>query len=875
MNNISYNATEHQLKRDLARILHTQDFQRLQSSGRPVNFQVAIMKHVKAHATTRHGYLTLESEPVARQFLLIYGGSQPSKRFSVRNKVITFALSRKGARPGTIEALRRMPYVDPQAAEAQERITEEHSRRVVKFDMVQFGWECRDLEGVFSAEYEFACAQCGTVQFYDDTRQIRIRIVHPNPYLTQDTKVIVIAVNQIRNLAVGTPGVDPCIFFSLHRPPTYETEETPLLAHARKDRGELPLSRRRHSSFDKAHARTAMYTSHAIRLVLPDDNDSLATFRDLCITAGLQSYMMSRTPQLERRELLAPLVQQEFLSWISRLDWSVAFQVEAITGQVLLNLKEILALRVKIDALCHAYGPVFTAGLLRYFGNEIKSTVPLHDETEEETVQNSFSRCVDDFVNNPPKPTRVSRNIDDLFECYHIQVTPTRYILQGPFPERLNRVIRKYAAHASCFIRVSFVDENLLLYRNERDVDSREFIHERFGRALWDIVVGGQQIEFLAYSQSALKEHSVWFVKPFFDASLGGHINAAKIIKDLGRFHNLSYDEKMGRCPARYAARISQSFTATEFAVHVDSEEVIFVKDIERRGANGKISCFTDGIGTISPELARSINEALYNKTRRRRKPLVQPTAFQIRFMGAKGMLSVDHKMRGKQICIRNSMVKFDVPPSELEPIEIAQAFDRPSRYYLNRPLIMLLEGLGVPYDVFEKYQAVAISQAKHATHDLYKTARLLEGHGLGASFRIPSVLRHLHKLNIRTIPGQFYQRMQEFAVYHVLREIKHKARIPVPGGWILVGVADVHNYLRPNEIFACLRCPDCRRDIYLEGPTLVSRSPTIHPGDVQVLHAIGRPPGMSPFAYQPLKNTVVFSTQGIKLCCSSQTSVI
>lgn len=618
-----------------------------------------------------------------------------------------------------------------------------------------------------------------------------------------------------------------------------------------------------------------MYTSHAIRLVCSDNDEEFVTFRDLCITAGLQSHMVSRAPQIERRQLFSPLIQQEFIAWISRLDWSVAFQVEALTGQVLLNLAEILALRENIDALCHMYGPTFTSGLLRYFGTETKSMVTLDEESDEETVRHCFARCVDDFIKNPPKPTRVSRNTDDLFECYHIQVTPTRYILQGPFPERLNRVIRKYITHAQCFIRVSFVDENLLLYRGEREVDGRQFIHQRFGRALWDIVVGGEQIEFLAYSQSALKEHSVWFVRPFFDESLGGHINAEKIINDLGRFHNLSYDEKMGRCPARYAARISQSFTATEFAVHVDSEEVIFVKDIERRSANGKISCFTDGVGTISPDLARSINEALYKKTQRRRKPLVQPTAFQIRFMGAKGMLSVDHKMRGKQICIRNSMVKFDVPPAELEPIEIAQAFDRPSRYYLNRPLIMLLEGLGVPYEVFEKFQAAAVLQAKNATHDLYKIALLLEGHGLGASFRIPSVLRHLHRLNIRTIPGQFYQRMQEFAVHHVLREIKHKARIPVPGGWILVGVADVHNYLRPNEIFACLRCPDCRRDIYLEGPTLVSRSPTIHPGDVQVLSAIGRPPSMSPFAYQPLKNTIVFSTQGTKLRCLTRTAVI
>jgi RNA-dependent RNA polymerase len=55
-------------------------------------------------------------------------------------------------------------------------------------------------------------------------------------------------------------------------------------------------------------------------------------------------------------------------------------------------------------------------------------------------------------------------------------------------------------------------------------------------------------------------------------------------------------------------------------------------------------------------------------------------------------MLTVDHALRGDVVCLRDSMIKFDAPDST--NIEIAQAFDRPSRYYLNRPLIMLLEGM-------------------------------------------------------------------------------------------------------------------------------------------------------------------------------------
>ena len=104
-----------------------------------------------------------------------------------------------------------------------------------------------------------------------------------------------------------------------------------------------------------------------------------------------------------------------------------------------------------------------------------------------------------------------------------------------------------------------------------------------------------------------------------------------------------------------------------------------------------------------------------------------------------------------------------------------------------------------------------------------------------------------------------------EFAVNHVLRELKHRTRIPVPGkdSWTLVGVADIHRELKEGEILVCVDSPDETDLIFLEGPCVVSRSPTIHPGDVQIATAIGRPQPGSHYDVEPLRNTVVFSTQG------------
>lgn len=89
-------------------------------------------------------------------------------------------------------------------------------------------------------------------------------------------------------------------------------------------------------------------------------------------------------------------------------------------------------------------------------------------------------------------------------------------------------------------------------------------------------------------------------------------------------------------------------------------------------------------------------------------------------------------------------------------------------------------------------------------------------------------------------------------------------AHIPVPGAYNLVGIADVHQELGPNEIFVCIMQKDSFKLKYLFGPCLVSRSPTIHPGDIQIVHAIGKPRWKSCFKREPLPNTIVFSTRGV-----------
>ena len=186
-----------------------------------------------------------------------------------------------------------------------------------------------------------------------------------------------------------------------------------------------------------------------------------------------------------------------------------------------------------------------------------------------------------------------------------------------------------------------------------------------------------------------------------------------------------------------------------------------------------------------------------------------------------KGMVSVDYRQSGRELVLRPSMIKFQAP--QWSEIEIARAFDRPSPFYLNRPLIMVLEGLGVPYETFRDYQDGAVMEAERSREDFDRAGQMLESFGLGTSFRLPSVMYHLHKLDVPMQNDPFYKHLMDFAINHVLRELKHRARIPIQG-YTLVGVADVHGWLHPNEVFACIANQHTKKLEYLEGEMVITR---------------------------------------------------
>lgn len=433
-------------------------------------------------------------------------------------------------------------------------------------------------------------------------------------------KSILLRFVQINWASYGVDGTSPVISFNLDSAPIFEKEVFSSSA----------FKKTRISSLDPDHERVVAYTSLALRFIC-NSQDYLDTFRALCNVTNFRA-LSSGIYYKEDRRLFSPQLEQRLGRWLEELDFEVAFQVEKIVRDALVDFKEILAIRGVVEDLVRSDGVNRTIGVLRSFHSVLREYAWDDDPNH---ITALFLITAREYVRETKTPADMA--LEETFSCHHVSVTPTGMKFSGPFEEQSNRVFRKYPDHHPYFIRVAFEEETRLQLRFDWEVDGATFVKNRYGTILreTELKIGGRMHRFLAYSQSALKEHSVWFMRPFKDKD-GVPVDTAFIINSLGDFGNAT-DRNLVYCPARYGARISQAFTSTNSGVPIQPEEIRVVPDVEVFKTPGDFSSgkyiFTDGVGTISTELSKEIN---IQSSRRSGESCAFPTCFQIRFQGCK-----------------------------------------------------------------------------------------------------------------------------------------------------------------------------------------------------------------------------------------------
>lgn len=438
---------------------------------------------------------------------------------------------------------------------------------------------------------------------------------------------------------------------------------------------------------------------------------------------------------------------------------------------------------------------------------------------------------------------RVHQN---LIMVYKVQVTPTKFTLLGPEPEAKNRVLKKFPNHTGHFLRVQFCEEDGQdLFFNAKV--SLNQIWSRFKNFLLNgVLIAGRRYEFLGFSHSSLRAHSAWFMAPFVDDN-GKAQNYSSVIQDLGKFDEI-------HCPPRCAARIGQAFSETPFSIDLQKlgVQVQYIPDV--KSSDGS-RVFSDGVGTLSRSLLKDIHAAL---------PLNRDTTtcFQIRWGGAKGMLSLDSTIKGTVMRIRpESMIKF--VSEDLRYLEICDMGNKPIPLVLNRQLIKILEDMGVKEKWFMKIQSHELERLRMITAHVHNTIIFLRKQKVAEQVNFSKFIRRLHKLDIDYRKDSFLCSVVENVVLREVRLLKHKARIPVEKGVTLFGVVDEYGFLEEDEIYFTFekkKFAGSRQSPRLNQPVLISRSPALHPGDIQMKFSRTPPPN---HPLRALSNCVVFSQKG------------
>ncbi|KAK8758336.1 hypothetical protein V5799_004029 [Amblyomma americanum] len=429
-------------------------------------------------------------------------------------------------------------------------------------------------------------------------------------------------------------------------------------------------------------------------------------------------------------------------------------------------------------------------------------------------------------------------------------VTPSRVFFLRPAVHTENRVLRKF--DPSYALRVSFRDDHFefLSHTLAFQDDKREMMDKVVGRFLRDgIKIGDRHFKLLASSVSQLRDHGLWLY------AKDSHGNSVESIRawmgDFSQIPNV----------AKRIARMGQCFSTTEESVAVPlhggtMEDVADIKGgVHPR--SGKPYIFSDGIGMISVSLMKKVCEKL---------DMVQiPSAIQIRYAGYKGMLCTNKALQGDKLILRDSMNKFVCSTSNsLEVIKVSA----PSVVYLNRPLITILEQLGVPDRVFLHLQQNMVLQLCDA---LVSDATAWPVLSTYTHTSLPFSKLRMGGMSLCQEP---FTRSLMLAVYKSMFDgLKEKSRIAISPdkGRNMLGVLDETGTLEYGQVFVQfthlgvdLNCSassggdsSMPKTQVLTGTVLVTKCPCLHPGDVRKFEAVDVP------ALRHIRDCIVFPAKG------------
>jgi hypothetical protein len=526
MHNIAYAAKEIDVRIALAEKLHRPPF----PTDPPINFRVHLFKR-------GCGMLTLPTREVGDTFLRTYGHTS----ILVKGRKIMFRLSDRPVNEGRVRHIRSIPWEDPNVLEERHRQKAEDSQPM-SLQGYAFGHFCRDgsflVDSDTSGDGHIACDL--------ERRQIRLTVARGTSDssamdsltsvitgLLSPTKCASYMPPQIKTVIATDPSQTPyLVILDSDTPPVFESQSIFNIFEDKQSSHRLP------SLHDD---RQMLPRCHSLCLTFPSHDESLI-FLKRCEGLGLTSIQILEDDirHASHKDAMAELDRQ-----LLAMKFELAFEVEKAVLNGDLEPSEIYSLNSTIHALSSTAGGLPPAAF-RFFVTMLQDLRPavrhrrqrrMHSggSSTTEAARPSLDQLLIDATKHHSTETSLKMTSFPVspatFECYHLIVTPTSRYLEGPIADQSNSILRRFGNH-ECFLRVSIQDERRSKLRREPGIDISNLLQSRFGGLLiHGLLLGGRQYEFLGYSMSGLREHSVWFVTPF--ESNTGQMDAAKIREKL------------------------------------------------------------------------------------------------------------------------------------------------------------------------------------------------------------------------------------------------------------------------------------------------------------------------------------------------------
>ncbi|ORZ25193.1 RNA dependent RNA polymerase-domain-containing protein [Absidia repens] len=397
-------------------------------------------------------------------------------------------------------------------------------------------------------------------------------------------------------------------------------------------------------------------------------------------------------------------------------------------------------------------------------------------------------------------------------------ITPTATYFQPLSLETTNRVVRHYAKYADRFIRVQFTDEDFMRLGPAFGISPNNVLYSRVYQTLKNgLQIGTRRYDYLGYSSSQLREQGSWFYAASDRESELPPLDGDVIRSWMGDFSNI-------KIVAKHAARIGQCFSSTMPIMQLRKNQVEYIDDIILNNYT-----FSDGVGNISRGLAKDVA--------RRMSLRVIPSAFQFRLGGAKGMLVVSDKLKGRKVQLRPSQIKFESDHYMLEIVRTSSYIPA----FLNRQAITVLSSLGVKNGAFMVKLDTVLYELNAMLENPENAIKILQVYP--DSFGIASFMTRMINSGFLERQDPFLKNLLNMFRLRTLKNLKEKAKLPVDEGAFVFGVVDESGVLKEDEIF-CQVTNDLERKerFVVKGRCIVYRNPCFHPGDIRVVNAVDHP---------------------------------